>query len=423
MRVLLSALLLSLLLCASCGTERVPIPQEGIWQLELDLGGPVLPFQFDLERLDSTTWSARIHNASEIIPVTAVTLRADSIFLRMPLFDSEFKGKLVNERTIEGHWYNYLKGPDYRVPFVARQGVTERFPNAERAVARVGGNWETHFSQGTNDAYDAIGVFQDLPNGRVSGTFVTETGDYRFLEGVVDEDSLRLSCFDGSHAFLFTAGMSGDSMVGHFWSGTHWHEPWVAFRNPTFELRNPDSLTFLKEGYDMVDFSFPDLDGRPISTSDPRFQGKVLLVQVMGSWCPNCVDETRVLNELYREYGRDGLEVIAIAFEKYPDETKAIQALRRFKQALQVAYPVVHGGRSAKEDASAKLPFLSQVMSYPTCIFVDRSGRVRRIHTGFNGPGTGERFVNYRKDLRSFVEALLKEPAPQLQQASLRSGL
>ena len=60
------------------------------------------------------------------------------------------------------------------------------------------------------------------PDGRVTGTFLTETGDYRYLEGVVDGDSLKLSCFDGSHAFLFHAALDQDSFRGRFWSGTHW---------------------------------------------------------------------------------------------------------------------------------------------------------------------------------------------------------
>ena len=91
-----------------------------------------------------------------------------------------------------------------------------------------------------------------------------------------------LSCFDGSHAFLFKARMAGDSLVGSFWSGVHWQEPWVAVRDPGFHLRDPDSLTFLKED---TTRSNPD-SGPPWDISQgPRYMGKVLLVQVMGSWC------------------------------------------------------------------------------------------------------------------------------------------
>jgi thiol-disulfide isomerase/thioredoxin len=160
----------------------------------------------------------------------------------------------------------------------------------------------------------------------------------------------------------------------------------------------------------MVDFHLPDLDGATVSPNDARFKGKVLMVQIMGSWCPNCVDETKLLNEVHRTYSGRGLEVIAVAFEKYTDHEKATNGLRRFREALGVEYPIVYGGMASKENASEKLPFLDHIMSYPTCIFVDRNGMVRRIRTGFYGPGTGEHFDNYRRNLHAFVESLLAEP-------------
>lgn len=378
--------------------------------MELDLGTASLPFQFDLQRKGDSSWSATIHNASEAIQVEDITLDHDSFLMRMPLFDSEFRGVVQNDSTITGEWANHLKGPDYRIPFVARAGQRHRFNGPADGMGRFAGTWETHFSAGTTDAYDAIGLFEQGPEGRVTGTFVTETGDYRFLEGSVHQDSMRLSCFDGSHAFLFNAHIRGDSLVGLFQSGTHWKEPWVAVRNPSFHLRNPDSLTFLKEGYDMADFSFPDLDGRMVSPHDARYKGKVLLLQVMGSWCPNCVDETRLLKDIHEQYANRGLDVIAIAFEKYSEKEQAIDALRRFRKTLGITYPIVHAGMATKEEAANKLPFLDHIMSYPTCIFVDRAGKVRRIRTGFYGPGTGRHFESYRHNLQLFVEQLLAEP-------------
>lgn len=386
-----------------------PVPRAGVWRMVLDLGEHKLPFQIDLQRKDSLSWVANIHNASETIGVHDIELRGDSFLMRMPLFDSEFKGVVENDSTISGHWHNYLKGPDYSIPFVAHAGQAERFGAASSPTGAFGGTWEVHFSKGTAEAYDAIGVFDQDKDGLLSGTFLTETGDYRFLEGSVDKDSLRLSCFDGSHAFLFKGALQGDSIVGGFWSGTHWTEPWVAYRNPDFHLRDPDSLTFLKEGHDMADVAFPDLEGNMISTHDDRFKGKVLMLQVMGSWCPNCVDETVLLKQLHADYAGQGLEVVALAFEKYEEEARAIAGLKRFKRAMGVEYPIVYGGSAAKENVSEKLPFLDHIMSYPTCIFVDRNGKVRRIRTGFYGPSTGEHYTNYTRGLRTFIEQLLNE--------------
>ncbi len=403
-------LLLVALGCVGCSSRpdhSSTAPRTGSWRMALDLNGQELPFLFDLQH-DSSAWRMVVHNGEERIAVDDITLHADSIRVRMPLFDSEFRGRLVNDSTITGHWHNYLKGPDYRIAFTARCGPAQRFDLAGSPMGDLSGQWRTHFSHGTPEGYDALGLFTQR-DGLLTGTFGTETGDYRFLEGVVAGDSLKLSCFDGSHAFLFKAQLRNDSLIGRYWSGTHWQEPWIAVRDPRFHLRDPDSLTFLKEGHDMVDFRFPDIDGGQLSPKDARFAGKVLMVQVMGSWCPNCVDETLLLDELYAKHNANGLEVIAIAFEKYEDEARSIAALKHFRDRLQVKYPIVYAGNANKEVASAKLPFLDHVMSYPTCIFIDRQGKVRRIRTGFYGPGTGEHYSHYKRNLDRFLQDLLAE--------------
>lgn len=408
------------LLCACASPDNVglkapPHLRSGSWRMELDVrtgtdpGAVVLPFLFDLNG-DSGAWHMVVHNGAETIPVDDIRVGRDSIRIRMPLFDSEFVGYFGNDSLIGGFWHNYLKGPDYRIPFIARAGATDRFPEHARGRQDITGNWECHFAQNTEDAYNAIGIFHE-EGGRVTGTFGTETGDYRYLEGVTVGDSLFLSAFDGSHAFLFTAALHNDSIIGRFRSGIHSQETWTAVRNPDYKLRDPDSLTFLKEGYDMADFRFPGLDGDTVSPMDARHKGHVMMVQVMGSWCPNCVDETLLLDEMYSTYHDQGLDVIAIAFERYPDKERALRALRRFKEKLKVGYEILYAGEARKEVASAKLPFLDHVMSYPTCIFIDRAGKVRRIRTGFYGPGTGEHYEAYKRNLKAFIEHMLAESA------------
>ncbi|HRO99197.1 MAG TPA: TlpA disulfide reductase family protein, partial [Flavobacteriales bacterium] len=152
-----------------------------------------------------------------------------------------------------------------------------------------------------------------------------------------------------------------------------------------------------------------DTDGNMVSSADQRFRGKPLMVQIMGSWCPNCVDETRLLNELHAKYNDRGLEVLAVAFEKYDDPARAQQALKRYQSTLQVRYPILYGGSASKEEAARKLPFLDHVMSYPTCIFVGRDGKVKRIRTGFYGPGTGRHYEAYKRDLEGYIEGLINE--------------
>ncbi len=406
---LLTALPLVFLL-GSCsgpmGSSTTPVPVTGRWTMELDLNGRTMPFHVELMNVDSGRLVLQVINGDEVIMVDDIERRGDSLFVRMPLFDSEFKGLIRTDSLVEGHWYNYLKGPEYRIPFVARAGQRAPARAPHRSLA---GQWQVHFSPGTPDGYNAIGIFEQEPDGRATGTFLTETGDYRYLEGRVHGDSLQLSGFDGSHAFLFLAGSRGDSLHGRFISGTHWEEPWVAVRNEQFTLRDQDSLTFLREGYELMDLRFPDLDGALVSPSDAKYKGKPMVVQVMGSWCPNCVDETRLLNELYAEHHAAGLEVLALAFEKSDDSARAVAGLERFRDALEVPYPILYAGKASKEEAAAKLPFLNHVMSFPTCIIVDRTGKVRRIRTGIYGPSSGQHYEHYKRSLAAFIVKLLQE--------------
>ena len=405
-----AAIALVLLLPACNGpsvNNMVERPTLGRWSLELDLNGNTLPVHLEVVAMDSATWVMQVMNGAEVITVKDIERHGDSLFVRMPLYDSEFKGVLHTADHMSGVWHNYLRGPDYVIPFEARAGAPPSTTGPEDALE---GQWRVHFSPGKPDGYNAIGLFEQHEGGRATGTFLTETGDYRYLEGRVQDDSLLLGGFDGSHAFLFMAAMRGDSLHGRFLSGTHFEEPWVGVRDETFALRDPDSLTFLREGHDMVAFSFPDLEGNLVSPGDARFHGKALLVQVMGSWCANCVDETRLLNELYAKHHEEGLEVIAVAFEKHDDTARALAGLERFRSTLEVKYPILYAGKASKEEAAAKMPFLNHVMSFPTCIMVDRSGKVRRIRTGIYGPSTGAHYAHYKRSLSTYVEELLQEP-------------
>lgn len=369
-----------------------------------------LPFQWELQRSPEGTFRMFIQNASERIAVEDVVVTPDSIHIRMPLFESEFHGALLGDTLMQGVWRNPSKGADYTIPFKAQAGARARFPrrSGERAAA-ITGNWEVRFSPGTADAYNAVGAFHGAPDGTVEGTFMTETGDYRFLAGAAHGDSLWLSGFDGAHAFLFSAVLRQDSLHGRFWSGKHWQEPWVAVRNNTYHLRDPDSLTSLRPGHERIEFRFRDTEGREHSPQDSAYAGKPLLVHIMGTWCPNCSDESVLLRDMYERFAPRGLRILAIAFEKQNDPQRAVEGLGRYKAALGIPYPILYGGRASKEEASAALPFLDRLMSYPTCVFIDRRGRVRRIRTGFYGPGTGQQYEDYKRQLVDYLDQLVAE--------------
>ena len=322
-----------------------------------------------------------------------------------------FKGRYT-ENSISG---DFIKPSlDRVVPFVMQQGEEERFVVTESPGAQVAGNWEAVFSADVEaNRYIAKGIFKQKAH-TVTGTFRTTTGDYRYLEGAIEGDMMRLSTFDGAHAFLFEAKVQGDSLMnGMFYSGNHFKEPFTAKRNEAYELPGAESLTYLKEGYDKIAFSFPDADGTMVSLEDDVYKGKVVVVQIMGTWCPNCLDETKYYTEYHANSKPEGVEFISLAFEYAPSAEKANRSINRLKESVGVPYPILLAqfGTSSKQKANEKLPMLNHVLSYPTTIFIDKQGKVRKIHTGFNGPATGSEYTDFVKEFETFVQMLANEDA------------
>ena len=274
------------------------------------------------------------------------------------------------------------------------------------------GVYEMEFTEDDGATFVGKAILEANEKGIV-GTIRTTTGDYRYLEGKVDNDTLRLSTFDGAHAFLFEAKFRGtDSLSnGTFYSGNHYTASFWAKRNSNYELPDPDSLTFLKPGFDRFNFDFPDAEGKSWSLDDPQFKDKVVVVQIMGTWCPNCLDESKYFAKYLSENPNSDVEFIALAFEYAKTEESAFAGVSRLKNRLKLPYPIALAqfGSSDKKLANEKLPMLNHVLSYPTTIILDKSGEVRKIHTGFNGPATGEKYTEFTQEFEAFLAELSAE--------------
>ncbi|MEN1783729.1 MAG: TlpA disulfide reductase family protein [Bacteroidota bacterium] len=399
---------LLVVLWSSCSETPKKTLQDGLWRAELEVQeDEKLPFKFALRTLGEGIYQMEVYNAEETITVDEISLQKDSIYIKMPVFEGYLAG-VFTDSTIQGTFIK--ESLDRKVPFKAQSGKAPRFETKTPPQYDLSGNWEVLFEYDTDSPYPAKGIFEQS-GGRLQGTFRTTTGDYRFLEGVVDGDSLYLSTFDGAHAFLFTAGVTDSTMQGRFYSGNHYLAYFQAKRNANFELPDADTLTFLKPGYDRFDFAFPESPGANVSLSDASFKDKVVLVQLMGTWCPNCLDESQFLVDYLNRKSAPDLKVVALAFEYAKTEEKAFAAIQRFKDRVGVTYPVLLAqyGSSSKTKAQEKLPMLNHVLSYPTTLFIDKKGVVRKIHTGFNGPATGAPYQAFKKDFEETLNTLLSE--------------
>jgi thiol-disulfide isomerase/thioredoxin len=221
--------------------------------------------------------------------------------------------------------------------------------------------------------------------------------------------TLLLSTFDGDHAFLFQATLMGDSALhGQFWSGKSGYKVWKATRNRDAVLPDADTLTKIVSPDSTFSFDFPEYKGGRIQFPSSAFNGQVVVLQVLGTWCPNCMDETQFLTEWLREKQYKGVQVIGLAFERSADVAKASARVARMATRLQVPYPIAIAG-VPDSTASSKIPVIDKIRAYPTTLVVDKNGKVRYVHTGFSGPGTGVYYAEFKDRFDQRITALLKE--------------
>ncbi|WP_181306840.1 peroxiredoxin [Rufibacter sp. XAAS-G3-1] len=381
----------------------------GSWRGIIEVSGQEMPFNFTVSEQDGKQVVYLI-NGEEKILINEISHSQDSVRLQMHIFDAALIAKVDGDQ-LSGRWERKDQARPYRLPFTAEKGKTARFSeNPAKPTLDVSGKWEVSFTNTkTGKTYPAIGEFVQKGNA-LSGTFLTNTGDYRYLQGEVDGNKLKLSAFNGAHAFLFSAtGQEDGTLAGDFYLPQAEHETWTAKRNPNFQLAAAETLTYLKPGYDRLDFSFPDVNGKKVSLTDPQFKGKVVVAQIFGSWCPNCMDETKFLAPWYEKNKSRGVEVVGLGYEVSPEFDKAKARIEKMRDRLNVPYPLLVSGTKDKELVAQSLPALNHVLSFPTTIFIDKQGKVRKIHTGFSGPGTGKYYDEFVQEFNKTIDELVAE--------------
>lgn len=369
-----------------------------------------LPFNFEVIYTTETEFYIEIINGEERIKVTDINIgrdkktNRDTFFIDFPVFDSYLKGKYMG-RVMEGEWVVKNRA-NYSIPFVAMFGKSYRFTQLKQAPAiDLTGKWEVEFED-SDGPYPGIGEFVQKGN-EVTGTFLTETGDYRFLEGTIQKDRLFLSVFDGAHAFLFEAKLvENNRLIGLFKSGSHYQATWSAQKNDEVVLADPNTLTYMKDRQQPLAFSFENDVGQLISLEDEQYKDKIKLVQIFGTWCPNCRDETKFLVEYFKKNPTEEVAIIGLAFEKHKDPVKAKDKLKTYKKRMDIPYELLLAGSSDKALASQVLPMLNKVISYPTLLFLNRKNEVVKIHTGFSGPATSK-YEEYVQDFNKTLSDLV----------------
>ncbi|HMI01046.1 MAG TPA: TlpA disulfide reductase family protein [Pedobacter sp.] len=381
--------------------------KPGKWTAILLRGdGFQIPFGLDFKP-EGGSLVCYILNGTERMKTENIVVSGDSILIRMPVFESYFRLKAITKDSLNGVWIKGGAAKDLIIPFAATKGKS-RFPNNKQGEARqAGGKWSIEFTRANQTKRPAVGEFVQNGNS-VTGSVLTPAGDYRYLDGIVKGDSLFLSTFDGIHALLFAAEISGDTINGYFYSSASVPERFTARKDANVKLTAP--VTAVKAGSDgKLNFSFKDLDGNTVSLPSERYRNKVVVVQLMGSWCPNCMDEMAFLSAYYQKNKGRGVEVIALAYELTTDEDRSRKSLRKFQQQFKVQYPMLITGVAVGDTARTEktLPQLTEIKVFPTSIILDKNGVVNEINTSFYGPATGQYHLDYKADFERRISALL----------------
>lgn len=386
------------------------MPVAGLWRASLSTHGGELPIQFEINPGSKTGYlDIKLINGAEKSTLGESFFRADSLVIPFDLYEAELVFQVTKTTEMKGFFVKKRNGKTtYRLPVSAQASSADRFLNLQPATVNVSGKWMADFYSDATNHSPGVGVFEQKGN-QVTGTFLRTSGDYRFLQGNVSGDSLFLSYFDGSGVNMLRAKVSGTQFTGRFTSGLSGVRTVDGKLDPAAALPDLKKLSFLKSGYDRIDFKLPTTSGEQISLQDDRFKNKVIVIELMGSWCPNCLDESRYLAPFYKKYKDKGVEVLGIAFENSPDIAIAGPKINNFQKKIGITYPLLFAGTAEDKTIEKVLPMLSKMNGYPTTFIIDKKGIVREIHTGFSGPGTGKYYADWISDFEHTIQSLLAE--------------
>lgn len=394
---------------AGCGAQ-VDEPSVGNYRATLALPGGKAPFGLEIAK-ENDRFVLYLVNDTERTRVDNVQLAQRELRAVFPGYENTLRARMYRDR-LEGD-VTLIKagGKQQVIPFAARRNVTYRFyKDALTDNADLAGTWEVTLTS-DGKATPAVAIFQQQHD-RITGTVMTPTGDHRFLEGQVSGDEAQLATFAGGLAYLYKLKVNAaGELEGDVWQGLASHSTVRAKRNDNATLEGAGLDTRLKEDVQRFDFTFRDLDGNEVSLHDEKFRGKVIVVSLGGSWCPNCHDEAMFLVPFYKEYQPKGVEIIALMFERHGEFERAAQAVRGYRKDLGIEFTTLIAGLSETDDASKALPTLTGVYGFPTTLVIDRKGVVRDTHVGFSGPATGKHYDEYVTEFRGLIDRLLAEPS------------
>lgn len=390
-------LLILLLGCTTSGNEKATHVQKQYWLGEFDTDHHEIPFRFYTEGKKIV-----LLNGDEEIALIETKQSGDTTWYSFPQYGGVFTTISTTDQHLSGYWQK--EGYEHKIPFSAAPMDARFLPD----TSSLTDYYSVQFLKHNGDTVRAIGIFNDDAS-VITGTFLTSTGDYRSFEGSVRNQKFSLSHFDGRYLNYALFEKKSDLFIeGIFQSNNN--DPY-SWRGEMLEQQpdvNLDSLITAKDAA-KPEFVVKSLDGADKHFTQDDFYGRVTVVQVFGSWCPNCHDELTAFRTFNSFFNSDSLVFVPVAFEYDTSLTACNARINRLFKHLDVPFTAYYGGVAKKSVSAQVFPFLSDITAYPTSVFIDKRGNIRKIQSGFTGPGTGAYYEDYIKETRDFLAELLSE--------------
>lgn len=395
-RITPAAVAIAVTVAAGCGVQtRAAV--DGEWLATVTASKVDVPFRLRIvEQSDSV--SAVLFDGNRELPSSTGTRQGNTLTFTYPSYAATLTARLVDGQ-LEGE---YARVGRAAFPFKAARAADAPAPPG--AVPAIGGLYIIPTTSAKGESAWRFIVRQTGPD--VEASILRIDGDTGALTGRYDGTRFVLSHFSGARPLLLEVTANSD---GSLTLVQNRDKTLTALKAGTPNLPQPTESgnhTLIKDSTSPLRFRFTDLEGRIVTEQDPRIAGKVVIVSVTGSWCPNCHDEAPFLSELYQAYKDKGLTVVAFAFEE-ETQLKDPTRLRAFVKQYGIEYPVLLAG--VPDQAQETLPQVANLNAFPTTLFLGRDGRLRATHAGFPSQASGEFYTRAREEILTTVDRLLVE--------------
>ena len=347
-----------------------------------------------------------IINGDERVASTAGAFDGYKLRLVFDYYDAVLEGEFAR-REIIGAITRTWKQQKLVRNFKMWKGGEKMIVPAATEGKDLSGEWEMKVGEG--DKQRAWRLMLTQKDGALTGTILTPSGDWGTMTGEFAYGKMQLTRFDVINARLLRAQLNAQGQLeGAVDLGQGEAPRKMMAERVSATAPVATQNTRVKNPTEPFKFSGLDLTGKTIDSTDPRFKNKVILIEISGTWCPNCYDEAPLLKDLYARYQAQGLEVVGLSFEYTGDTKRDLEQVKIYNQKHGISYLMLLGGSTDNDDVARKLPQLENFGAYPTTIFIGRDGLVKKIHAGFDGPATGERHTRLKAEFEETVKALLQ---------------